>query len=155
MKILGLALTVVLAAATLALPRPAAAAGKIPVILDTDIGDDIDDTFALLMLLRSPELDLRLVVTDFGDTVYRARLTAKLLEAMGHPKVPIGIGIRQTGQNTGAQAAWLGDYDIARYPGKVHADGVQALIDAVLASKETVTVVAIGPAPNLELALRR
>ena len=48
--------------------RPDAPA-RIPVVLDTDIGDDIDDTFALLMLLRSRELDLKLVVTDFGDTV--------------------------------------------------------------------------------------
>lgn len=126
----------------------------IPVILDTDIGDDIDDTFALLMLLRSKELDLKLVVTDFGDTVYRARLAAKLLEAMGRPDVPVGVGVRQH-EKSGAQAEWLGDYALSRYPGKVHADGVQALIDTVMASKEPVTLIAIGPAPNLEVALQR
>ena len=75
----------------------------IPVILDTDIGDDIDDTFALLMLLRSKELDLKLVVTDFGDTVYRARLAAKLLQAMGRPDVPVGVGVRQH-EKGGSQA---------------------------------------------------
>jgi inosine-uridine nucleoside N-ribohydrolase len=145
-----LALVAVLGAAT-----PSAFAGeRIPVILDTDIGDDIDDTFALLMLARSPELDLRLVVTDFGDTHYRARLTAKLLEAMGRADVPIGIGVRQ-GEGGGAQAAWVGDYSLEKYPGRVHADGVQALVDAVMGSKETVTIVAIGPAPNLEVALAR
>jgi hypothetical protein len=36
---------------------------KTPVILDTDIGDDIDDTWALAMLLKSPELDLKFVTT--------------------------------------------------------------------------------------------
>jgi inosine-uridine nucleoside N-ribohydrolase len=41
---------------------------SIPVILDTDIGGDIDDTWALAMMLRSPELDVKLVVTDTGDT---------------------------------------------------------------------------------------
>mgnify|MGYP006308749897 CR=1 FL=1 len=41
---------------------------KVPVILDTDIGDDIDDTWALAMLLQSPELDLDLVVADTGDS---------------------------------------------------------------------------------------
>ena len=35
---------------------------KIPVIYDSDIGDDIDDTWALAVLLKSPELDLKLVV---------------------------------------------------------------------------------------------
>ena len=34
---------------------------RVPVILDTDIGGDIDDTWALAMLLKSPELDLKLV----------------------------------------------------------------------------------------------
>ena len=35
---------------------------KIPVILNTDIGGDIDDSWALSFLLRSPELDTKLVV---------------------------------------------------------------------------------------------
>jgi hypothetical protein len=43
-----------------------APAARTPVILDTDIGDDIDDTWALGLLLKSPELDLKLVVGDFG-----------------------------------------------------------------------------------------
>jgi inosine-uridine nucleoside N-ribohydrolase len=54
---------------------------KIPVILDTDIGSDIDDVWALVMLLNSPELDVKLILTANGDTVYRARIVAKLLEA--------------------------------------------------------------------------
>lgn len=144
----------VLALAALLLAVSASAATRaMPVILDTDIGDDIDDTFALLMLVRSPELDLKLVVTDFGDTHYRARLTAKLLEAMGRADVPIGVGIRQN-EGGGAQGAWLGDYALARYPGAVHQDGVKALVDTVMGSKEPVTIIAIGPAPNLEAALR-
>src|SRR6188508_2288449 len=120
------------------LPGTASVAGpaRIPVVLDTDIGDDIDDTFALLMLLRSRELDLKLVVTDFGDTVYRARLAAKLLTAFGRPDVPVGVGVRQN-EKPGSQAGWLGDYALASYAGKVHEDGVQALIDTVMRSKET------------------
>jgi hypothetical protein len=68
-------------------------AGRIPVILDTDIGTDIDDTWALVMLLNSPELDLRLVVTETGDTTYRAKIVARMLEIAGRTDVPIGIGI--------------------------------------------------------------
>jgi inosine-uridine nucleoside N-ribohydrolase len=127
---------------------------RIPVILDTDIGDDIDDTWALVMLLRSPELDLRLVLTDYGDTVYRARLVAKLLQVAGRTDVPIGIGIRQW-EKEGPQAAWVKDYALAQYPGRVHEDGVQALVDTVMASKEPITLVAIGPPPNLHEALKR
>lgn len=36
----------------------------IPVVLATDIGGDIDDTWALALILKSPELDLKLAVTD-------------------------------------------------------------------------------------------
>ena len=78
----------------------------IPVILDTDIGGDIDDTWALAYLLRSPELDLKLVVTDFGDTVYRAKIAAKLLEVAGRTEVPIGIGVRQS-EEQGPQREWV------------------------------------------------
>jgi len=46
---------------------------SIPVILDTDIGDDIDDAYALALILRSPELDLRAVTTVYGNTLARAR----------------------------------------------------------------------------------
>jgi inosine-uridine nucleoside N-ribohydrolase len=126
----------------------------LPVILDTDIGDDIDDTWALAYLLRSPELDLRLVVTDYGDTVYRARVAARLLEVAGRSDVPIGIGLRQA-EAGGRQAAWVEDYELGDYPGTVHEDGVQAMIDAILASREPPVVIAIGPAPNLPEALRR
>ncbi len=48
------------------------ATSKIPVILDTDIGSDIDDTWALAFLLRSPELDLKLVTSATPDGAYRA-----------------------------------------------------------------------------------
>ena len=41
-------------------------ADKLPVILDTDIGGDIDDTWALAYLLKCPELDLRMVVCSSG-----------------------------------------------------------------------------------------
>jgi len=132
----------------------APAAHRVPVVLDTDIGDDIDDTWALAYLLRSPELELRLVVTDYGDTVYRARVAAKLLEVAGRTDVPVGIGTRQA-DGGGRQDEWIAGYDLSDYPGTVHEDGVQALIDTVLASEQPVTVLGLGPAPNLREALER
>ncbi len=133
---------------------PGSGAGRIPVILATDIGDDIDDTWALALLLRSPELDLRLVVTDYGDTVYRARLVAKLLQVAGRDDVPIGVGLRQA-DGGGRQAAWLGDYRLAEYRGRVFEDGVQALVDTVRKAEAPLTLIAIGPAPTLRAALER
>jgi inosine-uridine nucleoside N-ribohydrolase len=127
---------------------------KIPVILDTDIGGDIDDTWALAMLLKSPELDLKLLVTDTGNTTYRARVAAKLLQIAGRTDVPLGIGLHQ-GDGTGPQAPWVADYDLADYPGTVYEDGVGALIETIMASPEPVTLVCIGPVPNIAAALQR
>ena len=124
----------------------------IPVILDTDIGTDIDDTWALAMLIRSPELDLKLALTGTADTAYRARIAAKLLQIADRPDVPVGIGLRFDPGGE-FQAAWLGDYRLESYPGTVHEDGVAALIETVRASADPVTIIAIGPLPNLRRAL--
>ena len=62
------------------------------IILDTDIGTDVDDAFALALILRSPELDLLAVTTVAGDTQARARLAAKMLWEAGRPNVPVAAG---------------------------------------------------------------
>jgi inosine-uridine nucleoside N-ribohydrolase len=135
-------------------PQPAKPA-PIPVILDTDIGDDIDDTWALALLLKSPELELKLVVGEYGKAQYRARLLAKFLDRAGRSDVPVGIGLDIAPHGDGGQAAWIKDYEIKSYPGKIRADGVQALIDTIMKSRRPVTLICIGPAPNIAEALKR
>jgi inosine-uridine nucleoside N-ribohydrolase len=127
---------------------------RIPVILDTDIGSDIDDAWALTMLLKSPELDVKLVLTDTGDTLYRAKIAAKMLELAGRVDVPVGVGIHQDG-GTSPQAEWVAGYDLDQYPGVVYREGVQALVHKIMESPEPVSLVCIGPMPNIAAALER
>ncbi len=126
----------------------------IPVILDTDIGDDIDDTWALVMLLKSPQLDTKLVTTTCGKAEYRAKLIAKLLEVGKRTDIPVGLGAGGRG-GTGKQQAWVQDYDLGKYPGKVHEDGVQAMIDAVMKSPRPVFILGVGPNHTVAAALER
>jgi inosine-uridine nucleoside N-ribohydrolase len=134
-------------------PGAHAAPGKrIPVILHTDIGTDVDDTFALLWLLRRPELDLKLVVTDKGNTVYRARLAAKLLALAGRRDVPLAYG-SDGADAPGPQSAWLGDFTLKDYGGPVRPDGAQAIVDTVMASKQPVTIIGTGTATLTAAAL--
>jgi inosine-uridine nucleoside N-ribohydrolase len=153
-SLLPLLLTLVLLA-----PTASAAQGaprRTPVILDTDIGTDIDDSWALAFLLRCPELDLKLVLTDTGDTRYRAKITAKLLQRAGRADVPVGIGRPATmGPAERNLDPWVRDYDLGQYPGRVVEDGIGALIDTVMHSPEPVTIIAIGAVPNLAEALTR
>jgi inosine-uridine nucleoside N-ribohydrolase len=126
----------------------------IPVILDTDIGSDMDDTWALAMLLRSPELDLKLVTTCTGNTTYRARVAAKLLEIAGRADLPIGLGPRER-DDEDDQREWVQGYDLAGYRGRVHGDAASAIVDCVMTSAEPVTIIAIGPLSVVAEALER
>jgi inosine-uridine nucleoside N-ribohydrolase len=125
----------------------------IPVVLDTDIGSDMDDSWALAMLLGCPELDLRLVVTATADTTYRARVAAGTLVAGGRDDVPIGIGPRTYHPVPLALSRFADEIELDRYRGGVHADGVAALIDCVMSSLEPVTVIGMGPATNIAAGL--
>jgi len=130
------------------------ASKKIPVILDTDIGDDIDDTWALVMLLKSPEFDIKMVIGDNHNGIYRAKIIARMLEIADRTDIPIGMAYSKR-QDGGNQSDWVKNYDLKSYPGKIYEDGVGALIDIIKKSDEKITVIAIGPVPNLAEALRR
>lgn len=129
-------------------------ASPVPVILDTDIGDDIDDTWALGMMLNMEGIDLKLIVTATDDTPTKTRLVAKILEAVGRTDVPLGTGVK-TNDDAIHQAKWLGDYDLSAYKGTLHEDGVQAMIDVINQSPVPVTLCVIGPQTNIKEALQR
>ena len=147
--------SILLGQATAAAAEQGSSRKPIPVILATDIGDDIDDTWALGFLLKCPELNLKLVATEYGKAQYRAKLLAKFLQTTGHARVPVAVGPEAEPRGDGGQAAWVKDYDLSSYPGKVHSNGVQAIIDTIMHSREPVTVICIGPMPNLAAALAR
>lgn len=128
--------------------------GKIPVIFDTDICDDIDDTWALALLVQSPEFDVKLVTVAVGNTPSKAKTVAKFLEIAGRTDIPIGIGVKH---HDGAhrQDAWAKDYRLSSYPGAIHEDGVLALIATIMNSREPIKVIAVGPLPNIAAALER
>ena len=126
----------------------------IPVILDTDIGGDIDDTWALAMLLKSRELALKLIVSATDDTTYRAKIICRMLEVAGQTDVPVGIGLR-TSDKQGPQARWIEGYDVSDYPGTVYDDGVEGIVRTIGESREPLTLICIGPVPNIAEALTR
>jgi purine nucleosidase/pyrimidine-specific ribonucleoside hydrolase len=57
---------------------------KRKVILDTDIGDDIDDSFALLLLLKSNAFDVLGVTTVFRNTEKRGLMAKQLIKSLGY-----------------------------------------------------------------------
>ncbi|UCF17066.1 MAG: nucleoside hydrolase [Phycisphaerales bacterium] len=144
----------VLASGVSTAASPSRPGRKIPVIFDTDICDDIDDTWALALLLQSSEFDVKLITTAVRNTPSKATVVAKFLQTVGRTDIPVGIGV-QKGTSAHRQQEWIKDYALSSYPGKVHQDGVQAIIDTIMKSREPVKLIATGPLPNVAAALER
>jgi inosine-uridine nucleoside N-ribohydrolase len=116
----------------------------------------------LCLALKSPEFDVRLIVSDYPKhpayqkTAYRAKVIAKMLEAAGRTDIPVGLGAgKKEGRGKQRQEPWVKDYRLEDYPGTVHEDGVGAMIETIMSSDEQATVIAIGPVSNLKVALER
>ena len=92
----------------------------VPVIIDTDIGSFVDDSFAVVYAAQSSNLDIKLVVTCTDDTTARARVTAKLLTIIGRDKdIPIGIGLKNDNRTAHTLFDWATSYDLSSYKGGV------------------------------------
>lgn len=128
--------------------------GKIPVILDTDIGQDMDDSWALDLALISEEVDLLMVLTAAHNARGRAQIVAKVLTELGRTDIPIGIGLVQD-DFVGPMYGWAKDYDLDSYKGTLYKDGVGAAISFIKNSTVPVTIIAIAPMGNLEEMLKR
>ena len=119
-------------------------------ILDTDIGDDIDDAFALALALKSPELKLLGITTAYGDTELRARLVDRYLSAVGRTDISVAPGVPTPHNNVFTQAAYA-----HHSPDRKHPDGVAYLLDQIRAHPGQITLIAIGPQNNIEEAIKR
>src|SRR5262245_43758053 len=75
-----------------AVPAAAQVPPRLPVIIDTDIGSDIDDAFALALALASPELDIQAITTVGGQADDRAWIVCRFLSHGGFRSIPVAFG---------------------------------------------------------------
>jgi len=138
------------------------------VILDTDIGTDVDDCLALAFLLGSPEFRLEAITTVYGNVALRARMCRKLLALRGRDDVPVHEGVRQPlmslepvywpgHEGKGLLDAEDDPTDASDEHAAAHAAGhaVDVLIDRVMAAPGEITVLAVGPLTNIAAAIIR
>jgi purine nucleosidase len=152
---------ITLAAATLlvSLCPPAARSQASPsvaparrVFLDTDIGDDIDDVFALGLLLSSPDIQIVGISSAWGDTALRSRMLDRILCETGREDIPVATGISRTRPGAGAfsQKPWA-----SKGLDHPHGDAVTLLLDQIKLNPGELTLVAIGPLTNIGAAIDR
>jgi purine nucleosidase len=135
-----------------ACPRHAVAQGVVSrggaekIFIDTDIGDDVDDAFALVLALQNPRVEIVGISGAWGDTDLRARMVERLLQETGHGGIPVGAGVKTKSKTTFSQQEWAegGSVEKKQFP-----DGVRMLRDAILKYPGELTLVAIAPLTNI------
>jgi inosine-uridine nucleoside N-ribohydrolase len=120
-------------------------------VLDTDIGSDIDDAFAVAMIMQSKQLDLKGVTTVTGDAQARARIVAKMLTLGGMGSVPVAAGASDP-KPAFAQARWAEGFNGADL---VSQPAVQLLKQAIDKEHGRMVVIAIGPLTNIAALLEQ
>ncbi len=137
----------------LALPtcfaQPAASKPAVEkIIIDTDIGDDIDDAFAVSLALSSPEVKIVGITSAWGDTALRSRLLDRILCETGRTDIPVYTGIPTRTTTRFTQKPWA---EAGRqHP---HTDAVTFLLNAIRQNPDEITLVAIAPLTNIGAAI--
>ena len=124
------------------------------IILDTDIGDDIDDAFALALAVKSPELKVIGVCIE-NAIDGRTKIALKLLHLEGRDDIPVAKGLEVPGligKPQANQVSWSIDYDLTK-PCKLNA--VDFIISKVKESPGEITIISIGPLTNIAMALKK
>ena len=135
----------------------------IPVILDTDIGDDIDDAIALCLALQCPEIKLLGVATVFKNVEKRANMARAILHAAGRDDIPVYAGesrcLRQTEMFRKKidfdVLPWTYIEELDAYAKDMGKDAIDFYIETLENAKEPVTIVTIGALTNVATLLRR
>jgi purine nucleosidase len=134
----------------------------IDLILDTDIGTDVDDALALAFALAHPDINLRAVTTVSGDTMLRARIAKKLLLFAGRDDIEVAAGIRgeqsqkQRRADNGEEHIVLGE-DGADLPISER-DGVTLLLEEAEAATNEgreLELAVVGMQSNVAAAIER
>lgn len=126
------------------------------VILDTDIGDDIDDAIALSLAVNRPEIELQGVVTTYRNAFLRSKIAMALLDGWQRNDIPVYMGC----DDPIKQAYYYFPFEKRDENGKPvighyedymsgfcvrETSGLEFMANAVRANPHEITLVAIGP----------
>jgi len=125
------------------------------VILDTDIGTDVDDALALSVLLGSQSVDLLGITTVYGDTPLRSKIAMHICELVERSvKTYVGESLPISGREV-----WMSGEEGKNYknlnrfnPESQHA--VEYLVETITSNPNSIDIIAIGPLTNIARAIQ-
>lgn len=115
------------------------------VIIDTDIGDDIDDAFAVALAVKSPELEVLGITTTFGETEVRAKILDRFLAEIGRADIPVFAG-KPAGKTSMSQRRYGESGHFAK---PSHPDAAEFILDQIRKYPGEITLIGIGPLMNV------
>jgi purine nucleosidase len=119
------------------------------IIIDTDIGTDIDDAFAVALALRSPELDILGITTASGDTEARAKILDRMLGEVGREDIPVAVGIETATLPYGATVDQKGYGERSHLARRTHPKATDFILDQIQRYPGEITLITIGPLTNI------
>ena len=134
---------------------------RTPIIIDADPG--VDDALALKMAFGSPRLDIRLLCSVAGNVSIRfTTANALFLTKKYGGNIPVARGSASPLSRQAVDASsvhgerGIGDYVIPEHDYKLDSeDGIEAMYAALLAAKEPVTLITLGPLTNIAALLEK
>lgn len=116
------------------------------MIIDTDLGSDIDDLWALsyLLLINVP---ITLIHVSHRNTDQKAKLVAKILKIADRQDIPISIGTKTNDKPTRLDG-WLKDFDEKDFQGKIINNGQDHLLKT-LRNNPNMPILGLSPASSL------
>lgn len=128
------------------------------VLIDTDIGDDVDDAFGLALAAAHPALRVCGVTTVCGPTDKRAQLAAIILAAAGQSHVPVIPGNSTISDGRPGSPRFSHQPLLGTQQDSYARDTGQHAVDLILdrsRHEPALTLVALGPLTNIAAALKQ
>jgi purine nucleosidase len=126
------------------------------IVLDTDMGTDVDDALCLALAIASPEIELVAVTTVSGDSRLRAHIARRLLELAGREDVPVFAGEQRPRSGSDTFAWHSGEGEGILLPGvspRIDPEPATRALARLLRAQDDLELVAVGPLTNVAAVL--
>lgn len=133
---------------------------KQKIILDCDLAGDVDDAYALALVLSSPEFEVLGLVMDHGHTPGRAKVACRMLYETGCEEIPVVVGrhtagivgLQQDLAEENQQFVWGHGFKKIM---PIEENAADFIIRNLKQYPEQIILFTVGPVPNIQDILKK
>ena len=129
---------------------------EVKIVVDTDIGTDVDDALALAFAFNSPEIELLAVTVVSTEVKLRSKLAAKILKTWGRSDTLVAAGRGDTFGGPPVFASPINQHGVLTLSdGTPPGNAIELMIEAIQSHPGEVTLVSIGQLTNVATAFEQ